>query len=745
MTRQFARLALGAAAAALVACGGGGGSDLSSGFDSFEVTQIDYGNGEAGDDPSSEGTPQPCNEPCTVEKPVCDTGTRTCVQCLDDSQCQAGICLDNVCREDLVCPPGGMSCHNNSVRTCSDDGHLVVSENDCGEKACFQGKCLTCRPGSADCETANMARLCRLDGSDWDFTDCGEQKCVSGLCAQCIPGFKQCEGTKVFQCQSDATSFAQVEDCDTNNTGQKCFLGMCIKMCELNAKFHTNKGCEYWAIDMDNYHDTDPTTDGQNSPYALVVSNTDPEFRALVTIYESTGQIKQVEAPPLTATPIFLPPFNVAGPMKGKMARRLSSTLPIVAYQFNPLENVGVYSNDASLLLPTNVLGKHYMVMSWPTLPGTNSAGQILASNFAVVAADTATTHVKVTVTAKTLGGGGLPVIAAGGTYETDLEPFDVLNFEAGEGFADLTGSTVDADGRVSVFGGHVCANAPISQCVSGKCSYDKTISCSTSTDCPGIAACDHMEEQIQPLVAWGTSYVVARFWPRGNAPDIIRVLAAENDTHVTVAGASITVPVLAKGKFYEFEISSDVEITADKQILIGQFMEGQDAPGSDHNMCAWVDDFTLESGPCDSSKPAGDTCQCYSADGLSLNKSCTDDTACSPGDANIGDPDFLIGVPVEQYRGDYVFLVPIKYSKNYVNIVAEPSAQVTLDGTVIDPSKFKPVGTGTWSAARLVVSEGSHSLTSDRKVGVTVYGWDRYVSYSYPGGMNIETLKVIQ
>ena len=603
-------------------------------------------------------------------------------------------------------------------------------------QTCFEGRCLNCHPGLADCESVSSARLCRLDGSGWDFTECGVLKCVGGLCAYCVPGFKKCEGTQVLQCQNDASTFTKVEDCDTSTTGRKCLLGACIQACDLNAKFHTNQGCEFWAIDMDNYHDNDPASDGQNSPYAIVVSNPDPDFPAIVTISQTDGQETQVAAPPLTATPIFLKAFNVAGPMKAKMARRVTSTLPIVAYQFNPLENVGVYSNDASLLLPTNVLGKHYMVMSWPTLPGTNDAGQILASNFAVVAAETTKTHVKVTVTAKTQGGGGLPVIAAGGKYETDIDPFDVLNFEASEPFGDLTGSTVDADGRVSVFGGHVCANAPISQCVTGKCSYDPSISCATSTDCPGISACDHMEEQIQPLAAWGMSYVVGRFWPRGSAPDVIRVLAAEDDTHVTVAGASVTVPVLSRGKFHEFEITSNVEITADKQILIGQFMEGQDAPGSAHNFCL---DSTATA-PCVTTTPS--MCQCHSPGGLSTGTSCVDDSACSPNDANIGDPDFLIGVPIDQFRSDYVFLVPGKYSHSYINLVAEASAQITLDGNLLDPGNLHPVGSGAWSVARLPLGVGSHTVTSDRKVGISVYGWDRYVSYSYPGGMNVETLK---
>jgi hypothetical protein len=399
---------------------------------------------------------------------------------------------------------------------------------------------------------------------------------------------------------------------------------------------------------------------------------------------------------------------------------------------------VGVYSNDASLLLPTNVLGKRYMVMSWPTLPGVNDAGQALASNFAVVGAEPTPTKVKVHVTARTLAGTGLPAIQAGSDYETTLEQFGVLNLEASEYFGDLTGSTVEAEGRVAVFAGHVCAMAPLSRCKSGKCSYDPTVTCFVDGDCPMIMACDHMEEQIQPLSAWSDRYVVAKLWPRGNAPDVVRVLAAEGDTHVTVTGASVTVPTLGAGKFHEFEIKDHVEVSADKPILVGQFMEGQDAPGSAHNGC-----YDMLGSPCESTSPGA--CECYDDTGWPLGTSCVDDTPCSPGDANIGDPSFIVGVPTQQYRTDYVFLVPIKYKSNYVGITAAPGSQVVIDGSPVAASEFKAIPGGTWTVARLPLAAGSHTLTSDTKVGIVVYGWDRYVSYGYPGGMNIEQLTVYQ
>ena len=41
-------------------------------------------------------------------------------------------------------------------------------------------------------------------------------------------------------------------------------------------------------------------------------------------------------------------------------AYRITSDLPVVVYQFNPLSNEGVFSNDASVLLPGPNLGQEY-------------------------------------------------------------------------------------------------------------------------------------------------------------------------------------------------------------------------------------------------------------------------------------------------------------------------------------------------------------------------------------------------
>ncbi|MBL6974865.1 MAG: IgGFc-binding protein [Deltaproteobacteria bacterium] len=692
-----------------------GGIDL-DGIKEIPPVVVDYGWGEeVVEDTGPAQTKCVIDDNCPDAAPRCDTSQGICVECVDHGDCGIQYCVNGACEPNL-CEPNAMSCVNNMVKTCSGDGMSWVGEFDCDTLVCWQGGCVACKPGLVECTPAqNKVRRCLDDGSAWEsIDDCGQdRKCIDGKCMNCIPLTKKCVDSEVHRCDEFGEAWSFLEDCDTENTGRMCYLGICVKLCELNEKFKTNLGCEYWAIDMDQYDDHAPGSAGGDAPFAVVISNTNESFDATVTVSKFTNLVTTVKAPPKTATIINLDPYNIEGSMKGKKSYRIQSNLPIVAYQFNPLENVDVYSNDASLLLPTNALGKKYMVLSWPSI-GFNTANQALASNFAVVGTEEEPTAVTIKVSANTLAGTGIPALTKGQTWQTTLEQFEVLNVESQSETEDLTGSWVEADGRVAVFGGHVCATVPVD-----------------------VAACDHMEEQLPPLSAWGDHYVVSKTWQRGNAPDVIRILAAVNDTHVTVTPAVTTVPVLNAGQYHEFETMKDVEITADKQVLVGQFLVGQDAPGTEHVGC-----WDLFSGqPCEKVGFGAD-CTCG---GDFFGDTCYKQSDCSPGDANIGDPAFIISVPVQQFREEYVFLVPNKYASNYLNIIAEWGASVTLDGDPIQAGQFTSLPSQQYVSARMPLVEGSHVLSSDKKAGIVVYGWDWYVSYGYPGGMKTETLQVWQ
>jgi hypothetical protein len=103
-----------------------------------------------------------------------------------------------------------------------------------------------------------------------------------------------------------------------------------------------------------------------------------------------------------------------------------------------------------------------------------------------------------------------------------------------------------------------------------------------------------------------------------------------------------------------------------------------------------------------------------------------------------IGDPAFIVGVPAEQFRDDYVFLAPNAYKEDYVNIVAPVSATITLDNAAIPETAFTPIVTTEFKVARIALTDGPHRITGTAPFGIVVYGYHDDVSYGYPGGANL-------
>ena len=109
------------------------------------------------------------------------------------------------------------------------------------------------------------------------------------------------------------------------------------------------------------------------------------------------------------------------------------------------------------------------------------------------------------------------------------------------------------------------------------------------------------------------------------------------------------------------------------------------------------------------------------------------------------------------------------------VNIIAKPGVPIYLDGIKLQendltfktirelladmkdleydhPAQFgttfgdyKVMGSGEWAVWRLIVADGVHTASSDEPFGVISYGYDQYVSYGYPAGLNLQDLKLIE
>jgi hypothetical protein len=58
----------------------------------------------------------------------------------------------------------------------------------------------------------------------------------------------------------------------------------------------------------------------------------------------------------------------------------------------------------------------------------------------------------------------------------------------------------------------------------------------------------------------------------------------------------------------------------------------------------------------------------------------------------------------------------------------------------------FEVFGTGAWAAARVeMVNEGYHRLRTldQERFGAIVMGYDQYVSYGYPAGLDVKQINI--
>jgi len=289
---------------------------------------------------------------------------------------------------------------------------------------------------------------------------------------------------------------------------------------------------------------------------------------------------------------------------------------------------------------------------------------------------------ITVTASTSTAPGPDIPRMEPGESRIFEIGPGQVLNFATANAGDDFTGTHVIADAPISAFGGHECANVVV-----------------------GIDRCDHIESQLIPVSTWGTEYVGTKFNPRGGEPDIWRILASEDDTVLRTDPPieGVDGAILDRGEFVEFDIRRHFFLETTAPVSMGHYMVGSN----------WLGIPRI----CDTGVDAGNP-------------------------TGIGDPALTLAVPFNQFREDYIIMIPIDYDEDYVNIVAPVGATVLIDDVPVPADAFQPVGDDDngYVVAVVLVEDGTHWIRSDTPVGLEVYGYGCHVSYAYPGGLNLET-----
>ena len=698
---------------------------------------------------------------------------------------------------------------------CGDDGIvrgdmgrpdvIVEGEFRCAERdsrACFRGSWWTCEE--------NGEFLRRVEDNCFDR---GEVCLPDVGCAVCAPEQLGCVDNDVVRCDATGSAFNVVEECFIDE-GEVCRSGSCINLCQAAIEDKSYQGCQFYSADLDNAAIA-IGRDASSQQYAVVVSNPSPLTTEVVVEVNDApyGQepiLREVDRrliAPDDLESIRLPRREVDGSSSNRVctgnetvcplsevcvcggagtpcfcrvseeasglndgthsalssqAYRITSTLPIIAYQFNPLANVSVFSNDASLLLPTSAIGRTYTVVAWPQTIADADCDPFLdptcsdrdfdptqddedLRSFLTIIGTESNTNVKLTMgplVGTTVAGGGVPALRAGEVFETTLGPFDVLNIESDGLNTDFSATLIDASAPVSVFVGSEASDAPRFE------TYATRRCCA-----------DHLEEQIFSDETLGSSFSIARMPPRTeslnrafidpnqdsvaevNEPEYLRIVAAAaGETTITTTlpppedriimnqGESIFLPVLQ-----DFLMS-----TSDgKPIAVLQTLPSQQAIGIPNYY---------------------------------------------PG----GDPAIMAVPPIEQYRRDYVFLTPDLYAFDYVVITADRNTDVRLDGHSVrnlpneeseircergdadgimrmpdDPPADKVVWRCQLSFPSIGLScdpdnpdcapdpidseegqnDGVHTVEADNAVGVLVYGFDSFVSYAYAAGLDLKPI----
>ncbi|MCA9545750.1 MAG: IgGFc-binding protein, partial [Myxococcales bacterium] len=371
-------------------------------------------------------------------------------------------------------------------------------------------------------------------------------------------------------------------------------------------------------------------------------------------------------------------------------------------------------TNDASLLLPIGALGTVYRnvgVPAWETADQDRDGNPVEGPGFPATLTVIGTqpgTRVTVTLpagvqvdedpTQRSQRNGQVLSAVLGDSEVWTIEARQTVRVGNDYIGQDLSGARVEATAPVAVFTGHQCTYYP-----------------------QDSAACDHLEEQLFPVDAWGAQFLLTPPKLRSPNPALAREttywkLVADTDATVVTlgvpfadlspappgaagvpdCGARLTGPdqiTLQAGEFCEFGSRRPVAVQASAPVQIMGIMSGQATVG-----------FNFD--------PAGQ---------------------------NAGDPAIWIVPPQRQFRRSYAFLAPDTYYVDYVTVVAPVGTELTLDGQPVDMIGAERVaGADGFFVQAIEIEDGPHRIEGSAPFGILVYAYDDYVSYAFTGGLDL-------
>ncbi|MEO6489454.1 MAG: PKD domain-containing protein [Ferruginibacter sp.] len=443
----------------------------------------------------------------------------------------------------------------------------------------------------------------------------------------------------------------------------------------------SNKGKDFWV--GYGYHQIMSNGNGQQM---VLYFATDQVTNITITV-PGTGYTQTLVSGPLptvlTSAPIpktgaqdaRLRVESIAAENKGI---HIVSDKPIVAYAHIYNQNV----SGATILFPTNTLGKEYYSINYENNSNTDEAN----AWFYVVACDTGITTVEITPSAPTINH------PANVTFTVTLTQGQIYNV-----MGQLINSPMNC---IPVCSGYDLTGSKIKSIASasGACKRIGVFSGSgrIGINCTGTSSSsDNYMVQAFPKTAWGKKYLTSH--TGGSLTNnIYRICVADPATLVTVNGVPVAVPLI--NNFY-YEIPStnaQLRIEANLPIIVAQYITSQ--------------------GQCGNGNP-GDPEVIY----------------LSPVEQNIAKLSW-------NATGNF------NITQHYINVVIPNTgtaiSSFRLDGIALSPSLFivhpqEPA----YSYLIYAVSQGVRTIESDSGFNAIAYGFGNAESYGYNAGTNIRDL----
>jgi hypothetical protein len=448
----------------------------------------------------------------------------------------------------------------------------------------------------------------------------------------------------------------------------------------------SNLGCLFWAVDLPNVSiesllDVVP----QDQQFAVVVANTSADTAANVSIYSANATTAvATQSVPVDGIATFeLPSQNIVpgATTSDGLAYRIESDVPISAYQFNPLDNTTpVYSNDASLLFPQQVLSMDYTAITGAANLVSNdafSAHSINTGGFvSVVATEDGTTVTLYPTNALYAGAYQSVVLDRGRVLTAIASSLGVAG--------SLSGTRVVADKDVAVFSGTVATSEP-----------------STTTKC----CADHEEHQMLPLEAWSSAYAVAPAADakgNGDCRSIYRISAGYDGTELVYA------PSAPAGAPTVLDAYETAEIDTAQAFVVAS---------TDPAKTFSVTQFLL------SNQEFGGVLSSYPGDPSMMVLPAVDQLQ----------DEYVFLVP-DGYDANFVTIVRADSTDVLLDgavVTATFAALGSYDGV-------------DYQYAQVPLAAGHHVIQSDSPLSITVVGYSQDVSFGYPGGSGISAISDI-